>query len=980
MRYNLSFKFILICISQILLLWMLEAQALDRHKAVTQYSYDTWTTKDGLPQNSISSITQTNDGYIWTASGSGMTRFDGVRFSLIDIKEIGPSGISRLYASSDGGLWALSPSGRLIYLKDSSVSVYTVSDKPSSRDRQALFEDQSGTVWIGLSDHGLIRMHQGQNRSFTSRDGLAGNSVRAIVEDRKGNIWIGTDRGLSRIKGDDIISYKYGNSSSENLNITALALESGGGLWIGCFDGRLFKLSDNKFIPYVNDTQAEIESILEDSDGNVWVGSSLSGLNRVVDGQIGTSAAHRIFSDENIRTIFEDREKNLWLGTRRKGLVRLKTGKFTVYSKMEGLSDDLIRTVFEEADSSLWIGTRNGLNQLKNGNISIFNSLSGLPHNNVRAVYRDSQGRLWAGTQGAGLALLSGNRFSVLPSTTNIENIVSIMEDCDGTLWITSSRGNIILLSGELPQVIKASQRLPQTDVRLLYRDSKCNMWAGTADGLVLLNKGDLKTYTQKDGLPHNSVRSIKEDIEGNLWIGTHTGGLGRYKDGRFTTYTSQIGLYKDDIYQILDGHDGYLWIGCREGIYKIPKQDFYDLEQGKIKKLTSITYDDSDGMRNRECSINGKYVSVNPSSDRLMFPTIDGLVVIDPLNIQKNSIVPPVRIEEVIVDRKSLTQAGVLSIPPGQDNLEIHYTALSFSNPSRITFKYKLEGVDHDWVDAGTRRVAYYTNIPPSNYKFIVFARNEDGVWNNEGATIELRFLPYFYQTRWFYLACMVIVAALIWLLYSIRIRFIRNQFEAVLSERTRLARDLHDTLLQDLVGVTYHLQGVERMMEQTPEIKSHIKRIIDQLRQSTAEARRSILNLRSGRSSGSLKNNLSDLIASHRSPDTNVKVDFKGTVYPLPEKVEENILRIGQEAMINAFRHASASDIFITLEYNESAVRLSVRDTGRGIFENHAANKTEHFGLIGMQERAKEIGGTLNVQSQSSIGTEIILEVPRA
>jgi ligand-binding sensor domain-containing protein len=980
MCYKSSFTFISICVLQILLLWMLEGYSLDRHKAVTQYNYNIWTTEDGLPQNSISSITQTTDGYIWTASESGLARFDGVRFSPILIKEIGSNGISRLRASRNGGLWVLSLAGKLLYLKDSNISMHTVSDKPFTDNRQALFEDRSGVIWIGLTDKGLLRMRQGQYQSFTTSNGLVGNSVRAIVEDQEGSIWIGTEQGLSQIKGDDVVSHTYDTNGTRSLNITALALDSGSGLWIGCMDGQLLRFSAGKFTPYVNDNQAEIEAILEDTDGNIWIGSSLNGLSRVVNTEVGRSSAHRIFYDENVRTIFEDREKNLWLGTRKKGLVRLKTGKFTVYSKTEGLSDDLIRTVFEESDGSLWIGTRNGLNWLKNDGISIFNVDSGLPHNNVRAVYKDSQGRLWAGTQGHGLALLSGNKFSILPSTTIIENIVSITEDCHGTVWAASSRGGLIQLSGQHLKVIESGNQLPKTDVRLLYRDNKCNIWAGTVDGLVLLNKSEVKIYTERDGLPNNSVRSIREDAEGNLWIGTHSGGLGQLKDGKFTTYTSQVGLYKDDVYQILDGRDGYLWIGCREGIYKVPKQDFKDLDEGRIKKLTAITYDASDGMKNRECSINGRYISINPASNRLMFPTIDGVVIIDPFNIKKNSVAPPVRIEDVITNGKPVAHTNVLSIPPGQDNLEIHYTALSFTNPRRITFKYKLEGVDNDWVDAGTRRVAYYTNIPPGDYKFLVSAQNEDGVWNTEGAFIDLHLQPYFYQTRWFYLLCMMIAAALIWFLYSVRIRFIKRRYEAVLSERTRLARDLHDTLLQDLVGVTYHLQGVESMVRDSPEVKSHIEGIINKMRQSMAQARRSIWDIRSGRSLGNLKSGLSALATTYKNTGTVVKVDFKGMDYPLPEKVEENILRIGQEAMINAFRHASASNIFITLEYSESVIRLSIRDDGCGLLEDDSSrNQNEHFGLLGMQERAREIGGILSVKSKSSIGTEISLEVPR-
>jgi signal transduction histidine kinase len=440
--------------------------------------------------------------------------------------------------------------------------------------------------------------------------------------------------------------------------------------------------------------------------------------------------------------------------------------------------------------------------------------------------------------------------------------------------------------------------------------------------------------------------------------------------------------LLDDVVYRILEDGRNNLWLSCRKGIFHISKKELDDFANRTIASIAPVAYGTADGMMTRECSGGGDPAGWRGSDGKLWFPTIKGVAMIDPERVKTNSQAPPVVIEQIHIDDQSFAPSERLELPAGTTRFDLYYTAPSFVAPEKVRFKYKLEGFDTDWIDSGNRRVAYYTNLRPGAYTFRVIASNNDGVWNQTGASFSLYLKPYFYQTYWFYAVCLFALVLLAWLLYRLRVRGMQTQFSAVLQERTRIAREIHDNLAQEMSGISVQLEVVARTMPpEAATAKTNLDRARQQVRHGIAEARRYVWELRSP----TLENNdlptalaetarrLTDQTAIH------AQVEVNGSFRPLAQVVEDNLLRIGQEAMNNAVKHAQAERIFVNLVFDARRVRLIVRDDGRGFDKQVASNgKSGHFGLIGMKERAERLGGTLSIQSHNGSGTEVVADVP--
>ncbi len=441
-------------------------------------------------------------------------------------------------------------------------------------------------------------------------------------------------------------------------------------------------------------------------------------------------------------------------------------------------------------------------------------------------------------------------------------------------------------------------------------------------------------------------------------------------------------GLLDDVVYRVLEDGKNNLWLSCRKGIFHISKKELDEFAAGRISSIAPVAYGTADGMMTRECSAGGDPAGWRGIDGKLWFPTIKGVAMIDPERIKTNVQAPPVVIEQIRIDEQSITPGDRVELPPGTTRFDLYYTAPSFVAPEKVRFKYKLEGFDKDWIDSGTRRIAYYTNLRPGAYTFRVIASNNDGVWNQTGATFGLYLKPYFYQTYWFYAVCVLGLAMLAWMLFRLRVRGMQAKFGAVLAERTRIAREIHDNLAQEMSGISVQLEVVARTMPSGAEAaRTHLDRARLQVRHGIAEARRYVWDLRSpARENNDLPTALSET-ARRLTNETSVQaqVEVNGTFRPLAQLVEDNLLRIGQEAMNNAVKHAQAQRIFVNLVFDARRVQLSVRDDGCG-FDNQVAvnGRSGHFGLIGMRERAEQIGGTLLIHSANGSGTEIVVDVP--
>jgi signal transduction histidine kinase len=558
-------------------------------------------------------------------------------------------------------------------------------------------------------------------------------------------------------------------------------------------------------------------------------------------------------------------------------------------------------------------------------------------------------------------------------------DVRSIYLDRRGNLWI-GTRGGLTRMTNGVFKTFTEVDGLPNDLVTTLYEDSKGNLWIGTFGGLGKLTNEEFTSFTIRDGLSSDAVISLHEDSDGTLWIGTNGGGLNRMKDGKFTAYTTSNGLLDDVVYRILEDGQNNLWLSCRKGIFHISKKELDEFAKGVIASIAPVAYGTADGMMTRECSGGGDPAGWRGSDGKLWFPTIKGVAMIDPERLKTNSHAPPVVIEQVRIDDKWLAPGDRLELPAGTTRFDLYYTAPSFVAPEKVRFKYKLEGFDKDWIDSGTRRIAYYTNLRPGAYTFRVIASNNDGVWNQTGAAFSLYLKPYFYQTYWFYAVCLLALFMLGWLLFRLRVRGMQAQFNAVLGERTRIAREIHDNLAQEMAGLSIQLEVVARTMPPGADAAmSSLDRARRQVRHGIAEARRYVWELRSpALDNNDLPTALAET-ARRLTHDTAIhaQVEVNGTFRPLAQSVEGNLLRIGQEAINNAVKHAQAQRILVNLVFDARRVQLIVRDDGHG-FNNQVNGRDGHFGLIGMKERAEQIGGTLSIQSSEGAGTEVVADIP--
>jgi len=774
------------------------ALALDPEKAITQYGHDVWQTEDGLPQNSVKAIAQTRDGYLWLGTQAGLVRFDGVRFTVFNqgnTAVIKNNNVMALLADRNGSLWIGTYGGGLMRLKNGEFTTYTTKEGLAHDVVYEIYEDRERNLWIGTHGGGLSRLRDGKFTTFTTKDGLSHNFVKAIYEDHEGNLWVGTDGGgLSRRTAGKFTTFTKQDGLASNI-VLSIYEDRQGSLWIGTYDGGLNRLKDGKFTTYTKKeglSSNAVFSIHEDRDGNLWVGTYGGGLNRWQDGRFTAFTIKEGLSDAGVRCLYEDREGSLWVGTHSGGLNRLKDGKFTTFTTNEGLSSDVVFPIYEDHAGNLWIGTEgSGLNRLKDGKFTAYTTKDGLANDFVWSLHEGRDSSLWIGT-GGGLNRLKDGKFTTYTTKDGLANdmVWALHEGRDGSLWIGTFGGGLNRLKDGKFTAYTTKDGLPDVGVRVIHEDREGSLWIGTnSGGLARLKDEKFTTFTTREGLSSDIVRSLYEDQQGSLWIGTLGGGLNRLKDGRVTAYTTRDGLFDDLIWQILEDGQGNLWMNSSRGIFRVSKQEMDDFARGKSRTITSIAYGKADGMKSSQGNGGAQPMGWKSRDGRLWFPTIKGMAMIDPQKVKTNELPPPVIIEQALVNDQAIDLNERIQLPPGQEKFEFHYTGLSLLAPEKVKFRYKLEGFDKDWIDAGPRRVAYYTNIPPGNYRFRVIASNNDGVWNEVGASLEFYLAPHFYQTYWFYALCALAVILIGVGLSLLRVRHLKRsnkELETKIGART--------------------------------------------------------------------------------------------------------------------------------------------------------------------------------------------------
>jgi ligand-binding sensor domain-containing protein/signal transduction histidine kinase len=961
--------------------------AVDPYKGLSQYSYEMWQAREGLPHGLIRNITQSSDRYIWISTEMGLVQFDGIKFKLFSSKNVEKMtywGVGPVYSSPDGILW-FGDSNQLFKRDPSGTITLSGFQFPQEIKYQhtltGIVKDNQGSLWVSHAGAGIFRITDGTVSHFTKQHGLPSDVILALAKDKDDRIWVGTNNGAAVFDNEKFISFTNIDSHI-SPHVTRVFTTHEGIVWLKV-NGKLFQYQSGQFKTWVMQSQLpEVTSMCQDKDNNLWLGTD-AGLYRYRNGKLSNTKDHNLLPDNSISALYEDIEGNIWVGTRRGGLIVIRDPKLTSFSVSEGLPNDYVNAIHEDENGSLWVGTRDGLAHLFEGNVTVHTTKNGLMSNNIKSLWRDRNGRLWVGTAGQGIHYFENNRWHLIgQQIKGVHNIITISETQDGTLWFGSSdeRKLFYWQSGQLVDYGQ-SRNLEDLYIQALLPDKDGNLWVGTRRGLFYITNGVMSSSFEGIKLPEIGIRSLYKDSDGNLWIGTSSNGLYSIRNGKIFSYQERNGLLDDGITQIIEDLAGNLWLGSRVGIFSIKKQDFDAFDQGTISKLSYSTYDS--WGRNWKCMLDARYTGRKGPLSKLYFPSDRGIIIIDTQKLGSSSPPPVIHIEEVIANNSAFINPYDLVVPPNRGDVEIHYTGLSFIAPPKITFKYRLEGFDKEWVEAGNRRVAFYTQLPPGSYKFHVMAANADGVWNQQSASMSLHIKPHFYQTYTFYILCLFLLIGIIWVIYLWRLRQMKTRFRAILDERFRIARELHDTLAQGLAGVAMQLNVATTKFHRAPAASlNHLQLARQMVQHSQEEIRHCIFDLRSSDlEDGNLVLNLLSLAERIKSTEQlNVNLEVLGTPYSLPKIVENNILRIAQEALINSKKHSKAIQVDVILTFHPRNIELIIKDDGTGFNAQHVPDQAEgHFGIIGMRERAERIGGTIKIESRECSGTSVILSVER-
>jgi signal transduction histidine kinase/ligand-binding sensor domain-containing protein len=739
-----------------LLLSALSSQAqtsLDSVRPITEYIHQVWQSAQGLPQNSVLSIAQTPDGYLWLGTEEGLVRFDGVRFTVFDkhsTSGLQNNQILALLVDHRHNLWIGTNGGGLSRFSNGKFTAYTSRDGLSNNSILSLYEDKAGAIWIGTDGGGLVRFENGRFHVFTKADGLPDNAVFSISGDGHGVLWIGTHAGLSKFSGGKFVICRAADALATDY-IRSTHVDRHGSVWVGTNGDGVYRITPSgttRFSTKDGLPSNGIFAVYEDRAGSIWIGTG-AGLDRFSNGEFSAVKTRDRVQEKEVWTVFQDREGSIWFGTGGNGLNCLKKGSFTTLSKDDGLVSDVILPVYEDTGGALWMGSDQGLTRWKNGQINTYTTKQGLPDNLVFSIVQDGAGSMWIGTR-RGLSRLHSGIFTKFNAENGLPNdfVLCTYIDRKGDLWV-GTRGGLSRFDGRQFVTYTTRDGLSNNNVLSLYEDEKESLWISTGGGgLNRLKDGRFPVFATRDGLANDFVWSIYGDTDDTLWLATNGGGLSRFRHGKFTTYSIDKGLYDDAVFGILDDKLGHLWMSSNKGVFSVSKQELDAFAEGRLASITSVAYGTADGMKSRECNGGFQPASWRTRDGRLCFPTMRGLAIVNPAHLVRNELPPPVVLERVLVDNKDLPLNKSLVVPPGKGQLEFQFTAPSFIAPEKVQFRYMLEGFDKDWTRAGTRRVAYYTNIPPGEYYFRVVACNNDQVWSTDAAVLSLTLQPHYYQT----------------------------------------------------------------------------------------------------------------------------------------------------------------------------------------------------------------------------------------
>jgi len=768
------------------------AWALDPAKSVREYGIHHWKEEDGLPDYTINTITQTADGYLWFGTFAGLVRFDGARFTLYTTANTPALKSDYIWALLDdgrGNLW-IGTGGGLTHLRDGRFSTWTPREGLPAASVRALHQDRRGRLWLGMRRGGLAVFSDGRFQRLPGTEPLEASDVSAIWVDREEAVWVGTASGLFRLAGGRLEQ----RTEIPATNIHCLREDSRGALWIATEEG-LFRYQDGRLIRFGRQNGLrgqKIRAVAEDRDGNLWIAGFDAGVARYRDGRFSSLTAADGLTTDSVFALYGDREGSLWIGTNGGGLTQLKDQAVTSFTRKNGLGADLTTAVYEDSRGGLWFGgSCGGLTQMRGDRLVRYLERDGLPNECISALNEDAAHALWIGAWDGSVSRLRNGRLELLLDRTVFgrDAIMVLYRDPDGTMWIGSRGGGLGCWRDGRLTLYHKQDGLPSETIRAIQRDRRGRLWVGTGAGLAILENGAFRRYTEAPGLADANVLWVYEDAQGVLWLGTYGSGLYRVEESRATAFGTRHGLPDDFILQIFEDGRGYFWLGTAKGIVRVARRQLEAVARGEAARVEGTVYGKADGMESRQCVGGFQSSGLKDSRGRLWFATVRGVARIDPAHLPSGWAPPRPIIEQVLADGKPVPAIANARVPAGTASLEIQYTAVSLRDAHKLRFRYRLEGVDRDWVDGWGRRTAYYTRLAPGRYVFRVAASTGDGRWSAPAASLAFEVEPRFYQTSWFLVlaVCTAILAILGAYLWRVRSLVARNELLRVkVRERT--------------------------------------------------------------------------------------------------------------------------------------------------------------------------------------------------
>ncbi len=960
--------------------------------------------EDGL--SAVTSIIQTHDGYLWLGTLYGLVRFDGVRFTVFDENNtpgLKSSQIVHLFEDSQSNLWVGTESAGVGLIRDGQVKSLDIGQGSRAGRLMSACEDSRGAVWLYTADGQLCRYRHGtvQVRPFGAQ---YSSNCRALAVEKSGLLWVGVDWGLFGIgptAGNDPNDFPLQQFFQVN-KLDFLLASPGGGYW-RLADGRVQKWTANRLErdlgPYPWSQNVPVTAACEDREGNLVVGTYGAGVFwSDAAGHFTQLASEQGLSHMYILALCVDREGDLWVGTNGGGLNRVKKAVFHVLEPTRGLT---VQSVCEDGQGGLWIGYNGDrVDHWTGGGPQRF---AVAPGSNVKAVFADRQQRLWVGlwsALGPGLFQWQADQFQPAVGFDAFDRQVSaVYQDRRGLLWV-GTQGGLARRDEHGWNLFTKRDGLASDVVRAIAEDREGNLWIGTGGGLSRLRDGTFTSYHKADGLPSDNISSLWVDAEGALWVGT-SGGLARFHHDQWRSYTTRDGLISNSIGYLAEDGQGALWIGSNAGLMRVPLPALNNPARGPTNPLPCRAYGKADGLPTRECSSGSQPAVCRAPDGTLWFPTINGLVSVNPAHLSPNTNPPPVVIESVRVEGQEQNTNSlrgpmrqIVTVPAGKERLEIQFTCLNLSAPERARFQYRLENHEAAWNElpappVGSAPVARYSNLPPGRYRFQVIACNEDGVWNQAGSTLAVVVLPPFWRTGWFLGVTTagllgLVVAGVHYLSTQKLARQLEGmrQQEALEKERARIARDIHDQLGASLTQISLLGELVEGDKHAPDEVEAHARQISQTARDTTRVLDEIVWTVNPS-------NDTLDGLITYVCKYAQEYLAVAGLRYrleappqlpgtPISPEVRHNVFLAAKEAVTNVVRHAHATEVHLRLRLQPGVFTLEIQDNGRGpagLAEKAAQSRN---GLRNMRKRMEDVGGSFSFGPAPDGGTVVRLTAP--